>query len=67
MQKIREIASNICYIEITMIFMKSKYFLLKKIFKNNDFASLNLVIAANRKKEVYIIISHLYKSNIQIY
>lgn len=52
---------------IATIFVESKYILSKKILENSDFAGLNLVVASNGEKVVYIIILYLYKSNIQIY
>lgn len=67
MQKIRHIVCNIHYIEITTIFLETKYILLKKILENSNFADLNLVVVLNREEKIYIIISHFYKSNTQIW
>lgn len=39
---------------------------VKKISENNNFAGLNLVVAANRVEEVYAIILYLYKLNTKI-
>lgn len=47
--------------------MKPKHILPKKISNNNYFAGLNLAIVTNGEEEVYVIILHFYKSNIQIH
>lgn len=47
--------------------MEPKHILPKKIPNNSNFAGLNLAIVTNKEKEVYVIILHFYKSNIQIH
>lgn len=63
MQKIECMIIIIRYTEIAIIFEELKYVLSKKILKNNDFAGLNLTVAANEDKKAHSIILHLYKSN----
>ena len=49
-----------------MVFVESKYVLLKEIPEDSDFAGLNLAVAPNGEKIAYTIILHLYKSNTQM-
>ena len=65
-QKIERTARSICYTGIATVFMESKHVLPKKIPKDSDFAGLNLAIALDEKEAAHAIISHFYKSNIQI-
>lgn len=47
-----------------MVFIESKYVLLKKFLEDSDFAGLNLVVASKKEKTAYTIILHFYKLNI---
>ena len=66
-QKIGYIVGNVGYTGIAIVFVESKYVLLKEISEKLDFADLNLAVAVNEKEELHAIILHLYKSNTQIH
>lgn len=64
-QKIGRILYTIRYLEITIIFVKSKHVLSKKILENSDFVGLNLIVTFNKKNRMQLF--HIFTNQILKY